>query len=288
MNKKFKQMVLPLAAFVLTFSGLVATYALTKTSQDIRQQAYIPDYNCEEPGDCGNAAEWYCIDGNCLPKPDDDECPSGYSSSCSSSDSSCGYCVADKSRIWINGDVCQAYCIPKCNSGLTAICSFYCSPCGNDKTCNPEITEIPPSITSTQETITPTQPENETPTPTEPVIGPQCHELHVYFAPGGQIDLNTGALTGSMDSQLDVGTEVVFRCSNSINGDGNLPSGYSYKFRVYAPCPDNPSETCLTEGNSINPTNNGSLSQTYVIGATGAHSAQCAVCDQTGSCDWEN
>jgi hypothetical protein len=91
-----------------------------------------------------------------------------------------------------------------------------------------------------------------------------------------------------MDSELSKGSKIKFRCTNSISNQGSLPEGYSYKFKVSAPCPNNPNQNCVTKGNAINPDNNGSLSKTYTIEANGAHSAQCAVCDSNGNCDWEN
>lgn len=306
MQNKITKVFLPVLFLGFSFVGLVSAFYLTRINQDVRQQARIPDYDpCTRDSDCDPG--YRCYGHTCLPVAVTvtpgapvDTCSVSSSSlnspqlynhqAYASGSDSCGSCVADCSRTWVSGGVLVCYCEPVCSGKKD--CTLSCSPCGNDAVCHAQSTPTP-TQTQTQKTPTPKQKtptpkKDDTPTPTEPVIGPQCHEVYLYLAPGGQIDLATGPLTGNMDSQLDVGTEVVFRCSNSLNGDGDLPSGYSYRFRVSAPCPDNPSQTCTTQGGSINPTNNGSLSQTYVIGANGAHSAQCAVCDQAGNCDWEN
>jgi hypothetical protein len=108
-------------------------------------------------------------------------------------------------------------------------------------------------------------------------------------------------LEGNMDSGLEIGSTIQFRCDNTYqdNQQIELPAGYKYRFKVKAPapCPNDPDGDCVFEGDIIDPDpnsgNSAAMSKVYEIQADGEHQAQCAVCRADDNdnypdtnCDW--
>lgn len=307
-NPKFKVIFGIVVLVVLLAGGLISLY-LTQISQDIRQQASVGEYNCEE--------NYHAVNGRCVPEACDDPDHDGIivcgvgNGECTQDSLGGDWCDNPNTPAIENctGGMIRCQCGPGSANGYWVIgvadsCGDLCEDaeviCTDCPPNEPNPTEppgtsttptptLPPGITPT---VTPTPPPGtptpsltptNTPTPTATLPpGPQCRNIEMWDVTHG-----TGTpITGDGDSAIVPGeTTVRFTCSN-FQVD-TLPSGYFYAFRIFEPCG---SDNHLTPLEFIN--DEGENGVNYDIEMSGDYQAQCSVCtvDSSGDtvCDWES
>ncbi|MEA2057037.1 MAG: hypothetical protein U9O78_05040, partial [Patescibacteria group bacterium] len=114
--------------------GIAAAFVLTRLNQDVRQQARIPDYECQTASDCGNPSQWRCIANSCsrtvalTPTPIPKNCGWGaHGSTACSGWSSCVECVNGES-VSVDRSKCQGQaCAPQHSCGSSPHGSHACS-----------------------------------------------------------------------------------------------------------------------------------------------------------------
>lgn len=122
----------------------------------------------------------------------------------------------------------------------------------------PSITITPTRRVTPSITLTPT--DGPSPTPTTPVVGPQCHNISMFY-PGGQ------EITGDMDQALQPDSVVQFRCSAT----GGTPD--RYEFRVLRP------DGLIEDGDTNSALQAvGAMTGEYQLTMSGTYHAQCRIC----------
>lgn len=185
-----------------------------------------------------------------------------YRTACSANPSQQNCCQAQQTTLTCGEQGCNSNA--DCTSGLSCITADN----GNKYCANPEYQ----SACSADPT--------ETNCCTEQTVGPQCLEIKMFTVNNGTSSL----ATEDDDENFVPGeTTVRFVCGNT-QGEP-LPSGYSYRFRIYEPCGSDNHTTPLeldadTGGNGVN----------YDLELAGEYAAQCAVCSDVDGdtvCDFE-
>lgn len=293
-SKKVRVLLAGLFLVLLVVGGGTALY-LSQVNQDIRNQAAVTygqcppgyggslDCNPLGGGECSGYESCHLPGGydDCEPLPGSNQCLYSYQGS-----KCIGQCP---------GNMPPGYKRCHCSNGVWTIgtgasCDQLCKCTGNDcTTCTPtpprDRTPTPtsrntPTPTSTLITATPTATPTQiitpsitltptdgpSPTPTltpTPIVGPQCHDIRMYY-PGGE------EITGDMDQALRPGESVVqFRC----NATGGTPD--RYEFRVLRP------DGQIEDGDT-NPALQavGAITGEYLLTQSGTYYAQCRICTQ--------
>jgi hypothetical protein len=250
--------------FLLLIIGSIAAYVLTFINQDIRQQAYDdyssgswvgpngidPDFAAMMAANGYTAVMYWC--------------PGGTAPGAACSENGTYLRPGDANCLGRTGGTCQ---VDSMDGTYQSTVEY-----NNNPTSPPDDPGDDPDPTNPPSDPTPTLPPGVTPTPppnTPTPGGPMCHEIKMFKLEAGQV---TDEITGSGDSDLEIGDQIRFVCYGTSDMTNN-----TYKFRMQTP------------GSNlyVDLPNTGS-GATYMINQTGDHAAQCAVCDGSGNnCDWE-
>lgn len=300
---------LGLALLLMLLTGAAVGLYLTKVNQDLRQQAAETTYACTRASRVSSSTNSSSITiSQAMMDACEDACPNAHlyvaRYKCSGVGLNQG-CQDNGEIVSNDAQVGQTFSAASASCGTTQIdvgckssantwgnvafaSKTFANACGGGPTPTPtptrRVTPTPTPTPTTRITLTPTPTPTgtltPTPTPTPTgVVGPQCLEIQMFDVSSG----TATAVSGDDDENFVPGETIVrFVCGNT-QGEP-LPSGYSYRFRIYEPCSGTSSTVQELDADS------GGSGVNFDLELPGDYAAQCAVCPDGGTtndCDWE-